>query len=938
MHKIEYKNAYSSWDEALPLGNGHFGVMGYFDKIEGLNFFINHYDVYYRKRDIYADENRPACYDIVRLPVQVNPPIEEISKHAFEAHNDSDHRGHNWYPAGLNPALKETYGRMDIGVGHVIAGNLKLSLNKEFVQLSEFNTQLNIEKACLDFEFEGHLNSKKQKLSIRSIVARDSDVFVTHIEQTHPSMVKAVTIEIPLNRLVRINTEKGSKNTDVFYFESSFLADEYDWAYKPDDFKNIPMRYVFMIRLLGTTGQIVEDTSSNKMTLKLDEASKDFTILSTVTTRFESENIRKNAIVKLGNAADNLSELRQSHQEYWDSFWSKSSIEIPDKVLETLWYLHLYSLACCDGHGAHLYEQACGLNGLWDIKAPTQWGSSFYWDVNIQQSYWPVFTANHLELGESFQKALLSYVEQAKKRAKSFFNLEGIAADFPYDFYFNIWPWCAQYLWWHYEYSGDKDFLRQKAYPLFKDILRFFYGFVRYDDQTGQVVIFPDVSPEQGPLTPNSTILIACLKFLLKFSIAANRILQESIDDLKQWEQMLSKMPAYPIEQSKDFGEIIKDSPWASATQFLAHSSLLMPVYPIGEISKRSPHSERQIALNTLDYAQKKQAIGSHNFAWLANTAARLGLGDLALNILYDKGIAWQMRANGMFAEETDRWSQSNALSVDSIYCPPLIEGGSAAVAAINEMLLASFDGILEIFPAVPKGEVFYQTKYDSNGIPRERRVGYPLSWDTCGFKKLLAEGAFEVSSVRQNGSTEFVMIKSLAGNLVRLINPFSSDKLSVISDNSVSVDYKYLDGVILFETERNKTYCITVFGKKHSEKNDANTDLINCPMIRISPTQRRVFLGKDHNTNFYRAVDSMTLDYLAGNKAISQITTYKFDFTEKGLLKDYRDALAPQFSYLDMEEELAIKLGPDFRKVDTNSAYSVYSGFGWRQIEGLKY
>ena len=32
MHGIEYKNSYSSWDEALPLGNGHFGAMGFVEE------------------------------------------------------------------------------------------------------------------------------------------------------------------------------------------------------------------------------------------------------------------------------------------------------------------------------------------------------------------------------------------------------------------------------------------------------------------------------------------------------------------------------------------------------------------------------------------------------------------------------------------------------------------------------------------------------------------------------------------------------------------------------------------------------------------------------------------------------------------------------------------------------------------------------------------
>ncbi|NJD03070.1 MAG: hypothetical protein FIA99_10875, partial [Ruminiclostridium sp.] len=53
MHKICYRNTLSGWNEALPLGNGHFGAMVYNDGDE-LVYAVNHYDVYYRKLDLYS--------------------------------------------------------------------------------------------------------------------------------------------------------------------------------------------------------------------------------------------------------------------------------------------------------------------------------------------------------------------------------------------------------------------------------------------------------------------------------------------------------------------------------------------------------------------------------------------------------------------------------------------------------------------------------------------------------------------------------------------------------------------------------------------------------------------------------------------------------------------------------------------------------------------
>lgn len=52
--------------------------------------------------------------------------------------------------------------------------------------------------------------------------------------------------------------------------------------------------------------------------------------------------------------------------------YRRSGVSIPDKLLEKLWYMNLYSLECSSGKGARLYQQACGLSGLWNIRQPTQ--------------------------------------------------------------------------------------------------------------------------------------------------------------------------------------------------------------------------------------------------------------------------------------------------------------------------------------------------------------------------------------------------------------------------------------------------------------------------------------------------------------------------------------------------------------------------------------
>ena len=72
-----------------------------------------------------------------------------------------------------------------------------------------------------------------------------------------------------------------------------------------------------------------------------------------------------------------------------------------------------------------------------------------------------------------------------------------------------------------------------------------------------------------------------------------------------------------------------------------------------------------------------------------------------------------------------------------------------AFAASLQEMLLQSHSGVVEIFPAVP------------------------TAWKDVSFHTLRAEGAFLISARMQQGQVVNVEITSITGGLLRLRNPF---------------------------------------------------------------------------------------------------------------------------------------------------------------------
>jgi hypothetical protein len=434
----------------------------------------------------------------------------------------------------LKPENKDIYGWDRKGRTMPMVGELKFILNDDARNPIDFENCLEIESATYKY----FAKTEKGNLKLSSIVCCGIDALVTKVKQNGGNSVDTIELILPDRRYFKVSKKYKVYNDETVYCIGSFYPSG------EVEEKSEPFHYILMNKIIGAK---INNISANGAKSKFDVSceNEDFIVITCVVTEEETKDILEAALEKVDAVEKRLSVIGKEHTQKWESFWAKSKISISDKMLEKLWYLHIYSLECSSGKGARIYQHACGLNGLWDIKQPSQWGSKWYWDVNIEQSFWPVYTSNHLEIGKVFYKGLLYYVKDAEKRAEEFYGFRGIAADYPFEFFLCIWPWCAQYFWWHYSYSNDVDFLREKAYPLFKDILLFFEDYIKFDKEKDQYSIFPDISPEQGPVTKNATITIACLKFLLKVAIEAGEILNESEEDRRRWGDILHRLPPY---------------------------------------------------------------------------------------------------------------------------------------------------------------------------------------------------------------------------------------------------------------------------------------------------------------------------------------------------------------------------------------------------------
>lgn len=867
-HSVVFDRCENHWDNALPLGNGVFGGMVYYEN-NIMYLPLNHYEVYYNdKHPLLPTEEVELCKKLTNKwePGLLHQQKLELAQ-GNQPVNGEPYSCYRVPRATANDPTQYEVGEMS--AKHISTGDLQFVF-ADSLKGADSRLGLYVE----DAKVELCLQQAEQKLSVETIVSRE-DCVVNRIYQNTPGLLDKIRISLepyrdhdaPQVTFTQIDCcTFGYTVTWDVRVQRSICNDE-KWE----------AVHSGILRLHGAKGRLTHTEFG--ATIVLEDAQETFYLLTGVFTQWRYSDTLSEGIAQMDKYEASLSQLYEQHSRYWKDFFAKSSISLPDPFLEKIYYINQYALDCCSGKDGIMKHHACGLNGLWDIRHPNLWGSMWYWDVNIQAAFAGVFSSNRLDLAKVFSDGLRCYEGWAEIWAKQHHNLPGFACDYPYSMYYSNWSWCAQYLWFLYEYSLDEEYLRNEAYPLFLKLSEFMAAAFQYDAETDTYFIYPDVSPEQGPLTHNSVITVACTKYLFRFTLEAARILKDENPILEKCAQVLAKLPDYPLSGPGIYGVHLKDSEDAPENMWIRHPSMLMPLFPIGEFDMDSDEKIIEIFSNSLDFLEDRCEIGIFGGSWLAAAAARLGRGQTALRLLYERGIDHMLRSNGLSAEETERFMNYCLICRQPLYYPCMMEFTGEMLSAVNEMLLQSHNGIIRVFPALPDGDPEYG---------RMHRHGYRINdyydryrsydaWETVSFDKLLAKGAFEVSAALKDGKLQNIVIHSKKGGCVRLTCPYLTEKHMVYKDGS-PVAFTAVNGVLSFETEAGCVYVISEDAERELLKDEPQGYDAGF-LSRSTYTKRNIFIGENPDVSYHKALDGFLRSWYLGNVRMDNHTVYKFDF-----------------------------------------------------------
>ena len=245
---------------------------------------------------------------------------------------------------------------------------------------------------------------------------------------------------------------------------------------------------------------------------------------------------------------------QKEHNKWWSNFWSKSSISLPDKQIEKIWYVNNYLFGSCSRKGA----PPMPLQGVWtadEDKLPP-WKGDYHNDLNTQMSYWHYLKANRLEEGESFIDFLWDLRQAGRNFARDFYHAPGLCLPSVmtidgkplggwamYTLSITNHLWLCQAFIKHWQYTGDKDFLSQKAYPFVKESAQCVLHWLQ-PDKEGNLKLPVSASPEihnnelSAWLTPNSNHDLSIMRYFFK-SLTEMAEKLDIIEDVCLWQEKL---------------------------------------------------------------------------------------------------------------------------------------------------------------------------------------------------------------------------------------------------------------------------------------------------------------------------------------------------------------------------------------------------------------